>query len=244
MSILKVQKLNKSFGGVVAASDLNLSFEKGKINCLVGPNGSGKSTLINMISGIVAFDSGFIIIGENTKLNAIKPYELLDYKITRTFQEVRLFNQMTVLDNILLSVTERQVFSAIFEKHKEYHLEKAREILEKVNLWEKRGELAMNLSYGQRKLLEIARSLAMDAEIYLFDEPFAGLFPEIIKVVKNILKELKDKGKTIVLVEHDMDIIRSIGDSVIVMDAGELLAKGEIEKVFKEKEVIEAYLGK
>jgi len=210
---------------------------------LIGPNGSGKSTLINLLTGIIPSDSGTVIVAETTSLSRIIPYEVSSFGITRTFQEVRLFEQMTVLDNILLAFTERGMFASLFERHKKYHEEKAKEALEQVGLWFKRDELAVNLSYGQRKLVEIARAIAMNADIYFFDEPFAGLFPEMTKVVIATLKNLKSAGKTVILVEHNMDLIRELSDYCIVLDSGQLLAEGTPDEVLAKRDVIEAYLG-
>jgi len=243
MSILEIKNLYKHFDGIKAVDHLSLSFETGKITGLIGPNGSGKSTLINLLTGVIPFDSGMILISETTKLLKIEPFDIASYGITRTFQDVRLFEQMSVIDNILVVLTERSVWSSVFETHREYHLEKTKEALDKVGLWEKRDELAINLSYGQRKLLEIARALSMNADIYFFDEPFAGLFPEMIKVVTTVLKELKDKGKTVILVEHNMELIRELSDHCIVMDSGKLLAEGKPHEVLSQRDVIEAYLG-
>ena len=243
MPILQTKNLTKHFDGVKAVDGLSVDIEKGKITGIIGPNGSGKTTLVNLLSGIVGLDGGAVIVNDTLKLSNIKPYDIYDYGITRTFQEVRLFNQMTVLDNMLVVLTERNVFGALFEKHNNYHLGKAKDALEKVNLWEKRNELAVNLSYGQRKLLEIARTVSTQAEMYLFDEPFAGLFPEIIKTVSEIIQELKKEGKTVILVEHNMELIRQLCDDVIVMNVGRLLAQGKPEEVLRKREVVEAYLG-
>jgi len=138
---------------------------------------------------------------------------------------------------------------SFIEKHGTKHLEITEQVLKKVNLWEKRGELAVNLSYGQRKLLEIARILAMiyspsgTAQIFFLDEPFAGLFPEMIKVVTSVIKELREKGKTVILVEHNMELIRALSDYIFVLDSGKLLAEGKPAQVLARKDVIEAYLG-
>ena len=177
-----------------------------------------------------------MVVIDGVTLKKINASDIMAYGITRTFQEVRLFNQMPVLDNVLITLTERNVFSALFEKHNKFHLARAEELLKKVDLWEKRNEMAGNLSYGQRKLLEIARVLAMNAEIYLFDEPFAGLFPEMVKIVIAVLQELRTEGKTAVLIEHNMDLIRELSDHVIVMDGGELLAEGKPNEVLAERE--------
>lgn len=243
MSILEIKNLYKHFDGIKAVDHLSLSFETGKITGLIGPNGSGKSTLINLLTGVIPFDSGMLVISDTTKLLEIKPYDVASYNITRTFQDVRLFEQMSVMDNMLVVLTERSVWGSIFETHKKYHLEKSQEALEKVGLWKKHDELAINLSYGQRKLLEIARALAMNAEIYFFDEPFAGLFPEMIKIVTSVLKDLRAKGKTVILVEHNMELIRELSDHCIVMDSGRLLAQGKPHEVLSQIDVIEAYLG-
>ena len=243
MPILQTKHLYKHFDGVKAVDRLSLAFEKGKITSVIGPNGSGKSTLINLLTGFIPFDGGEVVIAGQEKLQRIRPYAVKDFGMTRTFQDVRLFEQMPVLDNVLVVLTERGVFGALFEKHGKLHLAKVEEVLTRVGLWEKRHELARNLSYGQRRLLEIARVLAMDPDIIFFDEPFAGLFPEMVKLVVGICKELKVKGKTLILVEHNMELIRELSDYVFVLDSGELLAEGKPADVLAKREVIEAYLG-
>ncbi len=250
MTILRTQNIHKNFGGVKAVDGVSIAFEPGKITGLIGPNGSGKSTLINLLTGMTAFDNGLIYIGEHTRLDHIHPYDLPDFGITRTFQDIRLFEQMPVLDNILIVITSRNVLGALFEKHKKYHLDIAEKVLRQVGLWEKRDCLAHDLSYGQRKLLEIARVLALNEDggevlhTILFDEPFAGLFPEMIKIVSETLCLLRSQGKTVVLVEHNMDIIRELSDHVIVLDSGQVIAEGTPAHALSQASVIEAYLGK
>jgi len=243
MKILETKNLIKRFNGIHAVALLSIGIEKGQITGIVGPNGSGKTTLIDLLSGVLEIDGGEVIINGVRKLAGVLPHQISSYGITRTFQNVRLFKQMSVLDNILVVATKRSVFTSLFEKHIEYHYEISEEVLQKVGLWEKKNQLAMNLSYGQQKLLEIARTLAMEAEIYLFDEPFAGLFPEMKKIVTGIILELKQKNKTVILVEHDIGLIRELCDQIFVMNEGKLLAKGKPEAVLKKREVIEAYLG-
>ncbi|MCR4328519.1 MAG: ABC transporter ATP-binding protein [Patescibacteria group bacterium] len=242
MTILEIKNLQKHFGGVYAVDGLSLKIEKGRITALVGPNGSGKSTLINVLTGLLPIDGGVVAV-RGAELQYIVSQKIPDYGITRTFQNVRLFEQMPVLDNILLILTERNVFGALFERHGESHLKKAEEVLRLVGLWEKRSELAINLSYGQRKLLEIGRAYAMNSDIYLFDEPFSGLFPAMVKTVEEVFHALKASGKTIILVEHDMGLIRRLTDYVFVLDSGKLLAEGIPDEVLGRKEVVEAYLG-
>ena len=241
--ILETRHIEKHFDGVRAVNKLSLSFEKGKITSVIGPNGSGKSTLINLLTGFIPMDGGEVIIAHSLHFTKVTCSDVAGYGLTRTFQDVRLFEQMPVLDNVLVVLTERGVFGALFEKHGALHLAKAEEVLKRVGLWEKRRELAKNLSYGQRKLLEIARVLAMNPDIIFFDEPFAGLFPEMLKVVVSVMKELKQQGKTQILVEHNMELIRELSDHLIVLDSGELLAEGVPSEVLAKREVIEAYLG-
>jgi ABC-type branched-subunit amino acid transport system ATPase component len=242
MKILATKNLTKHFQGVYALNGVSLEFEQGHITGIVGPNGSGKSTLTNVLSGMLKLDGGSVIIND-VQLTSIQPFDLPAFGLTRTFQEIRLFEQMTVLDNILVVLTSRHVLSSLLEKHTELHLKQAEEILNTVGLGDKRHHLAKNLSYGQRKLLEIGRTLAMDAKIFLFDEPFAGLFPEMVKTVVSVMNQLKLQGRTIVLIEHNMDLIRQLCDHLYVLDGGELLAEGNPDQVLSQKKVIEAYLG-
>lgn len=242
MSALETKHLSKHFDGVQAVDNLSIKIEKGKVTGLIGPNGSGKTTLINLLTGTLPFNKGTVLVS-GAELHKIKPFDVASFGITRTFQAVRLFEQMSVEDNLLVVLTEKNVLSSLFDRHTEFHLKQVEELLKSVNLWDKRDENAENLSYGQRKLLEIARAVAMNVEIYFFDEPFAGLFPEMRRVVTDTIKRLRDAHKTVVLVEHDMDIIRELPDHVIVLDAGKLLVEGTPQEVLTDKRVIEAYLG-
>ncbi len=242
MNILEVKNLVKQFDGVHAVDHLSLAIEEGKVTALVGPNGSGKTTLMHLLSGVMSFDSGEVVVGSEA-FSHIAPYEIATLGITRTFQSVRLFEQMSVLDNILLVLTTRSVWASLWERHTTFHQERAKEVLEFVGLWEKRSENVEGLSYGQRKLLEIARVLAMNAQVILLDEPFAGLFPEMVKKVEQAVVKMREQGKTVVLIEHNMQLIRELADYVYVLDAGKLLAEGKPESVLGERKVIEAYLG-
>jgi len=244
MPLLATRNLTKTFGGVHAVDHVDVSFEAGKITALIGPNGSGKTTLINTITGILPMDGGSVVVSDSVQLSRIIPSEIAAYGMTRTFQNVRLIQQMSVLDNILVVLTERAVWGALFEKHTALHLDAAKDILRKVGLWEKRYELAENLSYGQRKLLEIARAVSMRSKIYFFDEPFAGLFTEMRKIVSGILRELRDTGAAVVLVEHDMALVRELADVAYVLDSGKVIAQGSPEYVLRQAHVVEAYLGK
>lgn len=243
MVLLTLHKLQKQFGGVKAIDGISLKIEKGSFVSLIGPNGSGKSTLVNMLTGVHVPTSGTLTMSKGPKLSKVIPFQLPDLGITRTFQEVRVFEQMTVLENVLVVLAPRSVLKALLCSRRSLDLTKAEHVLKRVGLWEKREMLASKLSYGQRKLLEIARAMLMDAELYLFDEPFAGLFPEMIKVIVRILKELHASGKTILLIEHNMALIRELSERIIVLDAGMVLADGAPDDVLTRRDVIEAYLG-
>lgn len=242
MHALETHNLTKRFGGVSALDRLSIAIARGRITGIVGPNGSGKSTLINVLTGIIPFDAGTVAL-EGAKLSRIRAHEVPVYGITRTFQEVRIFGEMPVLDNALVVLTERNVFGALFERHGELHARRAETALRLVGLWEKRAALARNLSYGQRKLLEIARAILMEPKLLLLDEPFAGLFPEMVKTIASIMKRLRSEGKTIVLIEHNMQLMRELCDDLIVMDEGKLLAEGKPERALQRRDVREAYLG-
>ncbi|MDE2968589.1 MAG: ABC transporter ATP-binding protein [Chloroflexota bacterium] len=234
--------VSKNFGGVQALHRLSISIPRGQITCVIGPNGSGKSTLINILSGMLPLDSGMVIV-DGEGLHVVHPYEMPDLGITRTFQDVRVFNQISVWDNIMVVLTRRKLLPALLERGKASQRERAEQALRDVGMWDKRNSLAEDLSYGQRKLLEMARAMALDASIYLFDEPFAGLFPQMLTRVKDIFKQLRARGKSILFITHNMDIVRELSDHLIVMDSGELLVEGDVDEVLARREVIEAYLG-
>ena len=239
---LQTEAISKRFGAVRAVDRLSLSIPRQGATSIVGPNGSGKSTLVNLLSGVLPLDGGMVII-DGVGLRMVHAHETPEHGLTRTFQEVRLFDQITVWDNIMVVLTERRLFPSLLERVRPANRRKAQEILESVGMWEKRDSLAMELSYGQRKLLEIGRAMAMDVQTYLFDEPFAGLFPQMLERVKDIMKRMRQDGHTIVFVSHNMDIVRELSDRIIVLDSGTLLAAGDVEPVLGSAEVIEAYLG-
>ena len=240
--VLRTKEISKHFGAVKAVDRLSMSIFREWITCIVGPNGSGKSTLVNLLSGILPLDEGIVVI-DGVGLKVVRAHETPAHGITRTFQEVRLFDQISVWDNIMVVLTARPVVRALIQREQRSHKERAEDILKKVGMWEKRDALAMDLSYGQRKLLEIGRAIALDVNIYLFDEPFAGLFPQMLERVKAILKDMREHGKTIIFVSHNMDIVRELSDHLFVLDSGALLAVGEVEEVLSRSEVIDAYLG-
>ncbi len=240
--ILETREISKYFGAVAAVDSLSISIPRQGVTSIVGPNGSGKSTLINLLSGTLPLDGGMVII-DGRGLRVVHAYDTPGLGITRTFQEVRLFDQISVLDNILVVLTTRKFWPSLVERSSRQRRETAQRILEQVGMWEKRSSLAMDLSYGQRKLLEIGRVMALNVNIYLFDEPFAGLFPQMLERVKALLKAMRDERRTIIFVSHNMDIVREMADHLIVLDGGQFLLAGEVEEVLNQPEVISAYLG-
>ncbi len=239
---IETASISKHFGAVRAVDELSISIPREGITSIVGPNGSGKSTLVNLLSGVLPLDGGLVII-DGAGLRVVKAHEAPAHGLTRTFQEVRLFDQISVWDNIMVVLGSRRLLPALFERTSPAQRQRAEEILREVGMWEKRDSLARELSYGQRKLLEIGRALALDVRTYLFDEPFAGLFPQMLERVKEIVIRMRDEGRTLIFISHNMDIVRELPDHLIVLDSGRLLTEGDVHDVLSREEVIEAYLG-
>ncbi len=238
--------LTKQFGGVKALDNVTLTIPIFGITTVVGPNGSGKSTLVNLLTGVLPYDQGVVKI-ETNSFEVIHAYETPGHGITRTFQEVRLFDQMTVWDNLMVVLTNRKLWASMIERSNgrkgANHREKTEEILKKVGMWEKRDSMAEDLSYGQRTLLEIGRAMALEVQVYILDEPFAGLFPQMLERVKDLLRELRASGRTVVFISHNTDIVRELSDQIIVLESGKFLMSGEVDKILNQPEVIRAYLG-
>lgn len=242
--MLRVHELTKHFGGVKAVSNCTFSVQPKTITALIGPNGAGKTTVFNLISGLFSPDHGKVYIGghevsgEATHIRA--------KGLARTFQAVRLFKNLSIEENLLLAFQEKdQNFwhSVLFPGEKDTHQNRLQEVLDLVGLDKPMSTLAADLSYGQTKLLEIARALLKPHQVLLLDEPVAGVNPVLRERLKDVLRKLRDKGETILLVEHDMDFVMTLADWVIVMDIGTVLTEGKPEDVRKNKEVLEAYLG-
>ena len=248
--MLEIKGLYKSFDGVQAVRNFSLSLQSGKITSLIGPNGAGKTTVFNLVTGYLSPAQGSIQYGGYT-LTDLSPWKIAQLGITRTFQNLRLFRKLTVLENILLGRQDQsgeKVLNALFLfsnkslEHKK-HIEISKSLLEFVGLVDKQDELAENLSYGQQKLLSIACCLAAEPKVMLLDEPVSGVQPEMINKISTILKDLVTKQQiTIWLIEHDIDFVLKISDTVIVMDDGVIITQDQPQAIQNNPVILEAYL--
>lgn len=241
--IMQTKNISKSFGGVKALDSTDIEIEQGKITAIIGPNGAGKSTLFEIISGLQTPDKGQIYFQSKNITN--KPaHQIANSGIARTFQHVRLFKNLSLEKHIEFAVNndDEKFFKNIFGNTK-IKSEKTRTALDKVMLDKNENTFAHNLSYGQRKLLDLAIALAKPHELLMLDEPVAGVTPKIREEIKKILLKEKKEGKTILLIEHNMPFVMSIADVVCVLSQGKVIAKGKPKEVMHNKEVLEAYLG-
>ena len=246
---LRCEGLSKSFDGVHALADVTLEFPSSGIIAIIGPNGAGKTTLINVLTGFLRADSGRSFLGQR-ELTGLAPHKIARFGIGRTFQDLRLINLVSVLENVMLARPNQKgerLLPALFrfgvaEEEKRNH-EEAMRLLRFVGLADKANELAGELSYGQQKLLTLACCLATEARILLLDEPVAGVHPEMVEKILGLLSELRGQGKLVVFIEHDIAAVRQVADQVMVMDEGRIIAQGKPAEVLERPEIIEAYVG-
>lgn len=249
--MLSIKKISKSFGGLKALRQISFDVNQGDIKALIGPNGAGKTTLLNIVSGIHEPDEGEVFFA-GEKITHLAPSRIARKGISRTFQHVELFGNMSVIENIMVgrySKTRAGFISSglklpfVMKEEKE-QLRKSQEILEYISLGDRKDELASNLPIGEQRILEIGRALATEPRLVLLDEPAAGLNIRETRDLGEIIKKIREELKiTIVLVEHDMDLVMKISDSITVLNFGEVIAEGTPLEIQKNTEVIVAYLG-
>ena len=250
--MLEIKNINKNFGGLRAVNNASMNIDKGSITGLIGPNGAGKTTLFNTIAGVYAPDEGEIFL-ENQNITGLKPHNLFNKGVLRTFQIAHEFSTLTVLENLMMVPPNQYGENLIYawfrnndvKKQEEEIRIKAIEVIEFLNLNHLTQELAGNLSGGQKKLLELGRTMMVDSKLVLLDEVGAGVNRTLLNDISDaILRLNKEKNYTFFVIEHDMDLIEKICDPVIVMAEGSVLFEGKFDEVKSNEEVIEAYLGR
>jgi len=247
-AILRTVGLSKSFGGLRALVNVTLAFQPGGITAIIGPNGSGKTTLLNVISGFLAPTSGSVFFGDR-RLTNLPPYRVAKLGVVRTFQECRLFRQMSVLDNLLLATQDavsESLCHAILarSRNEERHsLERVGRTLEQLGMRKTLTSKAEELSFGERRLIELARIVAGEPRVALLDEPTAGVHEDLHRNVQKTIERVADGGCTTVLVEHNLEFVARIAERVIVLDHGLVVADGRPESVLHDRNVVCVFLG-
>ena len=250
MPFLEVKGITKNFGGLTAVNNVSFYVEQGEIVSIIGPNGAGKTTIFNILTGVYEIEEGEILF-EERPIHNNKPQDIVESGISRTFQNIRLFPNMRVVENVLAGThinTRYGFFDALFRTpryrgQEREKAEKAIRILKSINLEHRMHDYAKNLPYGEQRKLEIARAIATDARLLLLDEPAAGMNPQETENLLNFIRLLRDKGYTVLLIEHDMNVVMNISDRIYVLDYGKLIAHGKPDEIANNPDVIEAYLG-
>lgn len=249
--VLKINHISKNFGGISALTDVSFSINEGEIYGLIGPNGAGKTTMFNLITNIFSPSSGEIIFNEDN-ITGIKPHKITEKGICRTYQNIRLFTQMSALENVMVgghcrseSGVMRSVFRTKYQRSEEKNLKQnAEKLLELVGLIKYKDVLAENLAYGQQRRLEIARALASNPSLLLLDEPAAGMNEKETDSLFDLIKQVQARGITVLIIEHDMPLVMKLCDRITVLNFGKKLAEGTPLEIQNNEAVIEAYLGK
>ncbi|HEM2808519.1 TPA: ABC transporter ATP-binding protein [Streptococcus suis] len=251
MALLEVKNLTKNFGGLTAVGDVTMELHEGELVGLIGPNGAGKTTLFNLLTGVYEPSEGTITLA-GTILNGKAPSKIASLGLGRTFQNIRLFKNMTVLENVLIGLGNHgkaEVLASFlrlpaFYKNEEELKNKAIELLKIFDLDGDADTLAKNLPYGQQRRLEIVRALATEPKILFLDEPAAGMNPQETAELTQLIRKIKEEfGITIILIEHDMSLVMEVTERIYVLEYGRLIAHGTPEEIRNNKRVIEAYLG-
>lgn len=250
MALLEAKGITKRFGGLVAVDHISFEVGEGEIVSIIGPNGAGKTTVFNMITGVYRIDDGEIVFN-NQVISKLKPREIVQCGIARTFQNIRLFKNLRVIENVLIGThvrTHYQYFDALFRTPK-YRREEAKatqkaiDILESIGLGDYIDSYATNLPYGLQRRVEIARAIATGAKILCLDEPAAGMNPQESEDLMEFIRTLNNQGYTILIIEHDMNVVMNISHRIYVMDYGKRIADGVPSEIASNPEVIRAYLG-
>ncbi len=247
---LSASGIEVSFGGLRALQDCSFTVEQGRITCLVGPNGAGKTTIFNVITGFLRPDAGTVSF-QGKPLDGLKPQAIVATGIARTFQNLRLFVDLTALDNVVVALpaqTGEEPLAAIFRplhvaRTQTRRRAEAMEILEHVGLAARAGDFVRNLSYGEQKLLTVARGLATGAELLLLDEPASGLSASALDQIMDLLRRLQSEGKTLLVVEHNTRVVQQIADEVLFLHQGHLMARGTPEQIISDPALAEIYFG-
>lgn len=251
MALLEVKQLTKHFGGLTAVGDVSLELNEGELVGLIGPNGAGKTTLFNLLTGVYEPSEGTVTL-DGTLLNGKTPYKIASLGLSRTFQNIRLFKNMTVLDNVLIGMGNNKkphLLASFLRLPKFYQNEetlksKALDLLTIFDLDKDAMTLAKNLPYGQQRRLEIVRALATEPKILFLDEPAAGMNPQETAELTALIRRIKEEfGITIILIEHDMSLVMEVTERIYVLEYGRLIAHGTPDEIRTNKRVIEAYLG-
>ncbi len=242
-TILATRGLTKNFGGLSAVSDFDLSVEQGEIRAIIGPNGAGKTTLFNCMTGFYRPDAGKVLF-KGVDITGLPPHRISKMNISRTFQLTNIFLRSTVYENIRVARQSRMKGFGLFSTSVPAYEEEAANILRKIGLYDRKDELACNLSHGEQRHLEIGIALATSPELLMLDEPTAGMNPTEVKETVNTIREVaKTLGVTVLLIEHDMRVVMDISDMITVMHLGKKIAEGKPEEVRKNAEVVRVYFG-
>ncbi|MDP6682888.1 MAG: ABC transporter ATP-binding protein [Desulfobacterales bacterium] len=246
--MLEIANVTKNFGGLTALNDICIQVKENQIYGLIGPNGAGKTTLFNLIAGFLTATEGSIQFS-GKELTRLRPNKIARLGIARTFQNIRLFGTMTVRENVLVAQNTRarsgvlSLVQLLSAREKQFQ-EEANVLLKKMGLWKKRNEPSISLAYGDQRRLEIARALALAPKLLLLDEPAAGMNEAETEDLLGRIQEIRDMGRTVMLIEHDMKVVMGICDYISVLNFGSLIAQGAPEEIQASEAVIEAYLGR